>query len=240
VNRSDFTYDNRTGRAPGPFLRALSALVPSVARVQDQVGPYALAWQAHNRQALAHGGRRWFVLGDSLSQGVGASLFESGWVGQLHDRIPSEARPHIINLSASGARVSDVLNQQIPVYRSLVAESRTPDLMTLLVGSNDLFGSRAHRRHLPVAFSALLDQVPIGAVVATLTQPAKAASLANVYIERTGASGAIQVVDLRTDGPSTWRGKLASDRFHPNDEGYAAIADAFEPAVRRALGLSSS
>lgn len=235
----EFTYDNRTGRAPGPFLRVLSALVPPVARVQDQVGPYAQAWQAHNRHALSQGGRRWFVLGDSLSQGVGASSFDAGWVGQLHERLPSAVRPQIINLSASGARVSDVLSQQLPVYRSLVAASQPSDVMTVLIGSNDLFGRREHRRRLPAAISALVEELPVGSVVATLTQPARAATLANASIDRAGATGAIQVVDLRTDGPSTWQGKLASDRFHPNDEGYAAIADAFEPIVRRTLGLNS-
>ena len=40
---------------------------------------------------------------------------------------------------------------------------------------------------------------------------------------------------MRVAGPASWRGRLASDWFHPNDAGYAAIADAFEPAVRAAL-----
>ena len=55
---------------------------------------------------------------------------------------------------------------------------------------------------------------------------------------RRGAAGAgrSRVVDLATAGPSSWRGKLAADFFHPNDAGYAAIADAFEPLVRDAIG----
>ncbi len=42
-------------------------------------------------------------------------------------------------------------------------------------------------------------------------------------------------MDLRTDGPDSWRGRLAADFFHPNEAGYAAITDAFEPVVRDAL-----
>jgi lysophospholipase L1-like esterase len=36
-------------------------------------------------------------------------------------------------------------------------------------------------------------------------------------------------------GPDAWRGRLAADRFHPNDAGYALIADAFAPVVTAAL-----
>jgi lysophospholipase L1-like esterase len=42
------------------------------------------------------------------------------------------------------------------------------------------------------------------------------------------------VVDMTAEGPRTWIGKVAADRFHPNDKGYAALADAFEPTVVRA------
>ena len=233
----EFTYDNRTGRRQGPFLSLVSALAPPVARVQAQVVPYAASWQSHNRRAITASGRRWVVLGDSMSQGIGASSFDAGWVNQLHDRLAAEARPQIINLSASGARVADVLTQQLAAYHSLPAATDHADLVTVLIGSNDLFGGRPHRRRLPAMMAELLENVPRGSIVSTLTQPAPEARAANAHIERTGRAGSIEVVDLRRHGPPTWRGKLASDRFHPNDEGYRAIADAFEPAVLRALGL---
>jgi lysophospholipase L1-like esterase len=35
------------------------------------------------------------------------------------------------------------------------------------------------------------------------------------------------MVDMRRSGPPSWRGKLAEDHFHPNNAGYAGIADAF-------------
>ncbi len=45
---------------------------------------------------------------------------------------------------------------------------------------------------------------------------------------------------MRESGPTSWRGRLAEDFFHPNDAGYAALADALEPAVRAALGDATS
>lgn len=234
VTEVDFSYDNRTGRGPGRVVRTLGLVVPGVRRVWRQAGPYADAWRAHNLVALARPGRRWIVLGDSMSQSIGASSYDAGWVGQLGARLAATGHPlTVVNLSATGARVPDLLTQQVPAMVSLGA--RPDDLVTVLVGSNDLFGGRAHSAVLPAAFGELLDLLPAGAVVATLPQPRPAADLANRRIEAAATAGHVDVVDMRTAGPTSWRGKLAADYFHPNDAGYAAIADAFEPVVRRAL-----
>ncbi|MCW2816909.1 MAG: GDSL-like Lipase/Acylhydrolase, partial [Nocardioides sp.] len=55
------------------------------------------------------------------------------------------------------------------------------------------------------------------------------------HVERAAAAGRVRMLDLRVEGPSSWRGRLAADKFHPNDAGYAAIADVFAPVVRQAL-----
>lgn len=229
-----FTYANHTGRGPGRTVRALSAVLPGVARVWSQVDPYAQAWRAHNLEALSQPGRRWIVLGDSMSQGVGASRYDAGWVGQLAQRLAISGHElQVINLSATGARVRDVLDQQLPALHLLGA--RDDDLITVMVGSNDLFGGRTFREALGQSYAALLDQLPRGTLVATLTQPAAAAERANARVENVSAAGRVVMVDLRVTGPSSWRGRLARDMFHPNDDGYAAIASAFEPTVRACL-----
>ncbi|MBS46051.1 MAG: GDSL family lipase [Nocardioides sp.] len=222
------------------MVRSLGAVLPGVRRVLAQAEPYADAWHAHNRRVLAapSGRRRWVVLGDSMSQSVGAGGHDRGWVGQLDERLAaSGVHLEVLNLSATGARVDDVLDQQLPALRGLPASTAdAPDLVTVLVGSNDLFAGRRVRDALPERFGALVDALPRGAVVATLPQPRAAARGANRHVDEAGARGALRVVDMRTDGPDTWVGRVAEDRFHPNERGYAAIADAFEPVVRRALG----
>lgn len=229
----ELDYDNRTGRPTGPVLRLLGLLVPGVREVQEQVAPYAAAWSTHNRLALERPGPRWFVLGDSMAQGVGASAPTSGWVGQLADRLATTGHTlNLVNLSATGARVRDVLDQQLPVLEAL---ARPRPLVTVLVGSNDLFGRRRRRRELPTAMRELVDRLPAGAVVASLPQPRTAARRANRWIDAAAAAGRVRLVDMRVHGPDSWRGRLAPDRFHPNDAGYAALADAFEPVVRQAL-----
>ncbi len=234
MTTSSFTYDNRTGRGPGRAVRAMTAVLPGAAHVWSQVEPYADAWRTHNVTTLDRPGRRWIVLGDSMSQGVGASAYDAGWVGQLAERLASTGYDlQVVNLSATGARVSDVLQQQLPALDLL--GSRDDDLVTVMAGSNDFFGSRERRTRLPAAFAELIDRVPPGSVVATLPQPSSAANQANKHIERAARTGRIVMADLRVTGPTSWRGRLAGDFFHPNDDGYAAIATALEPTLRTAL-----
>lgn len=234
-------YANRTGRGRGVLARALGSVLPGVRRVNDQVEPYAAAWTAHNAEALATPGRRWVVLGDSMSQGVGASSWDAGWVDQLAAQLAERGHPLVVvNLSATGARTPDLVDQQLPVLRALPPAMGTdePDLVTVLIGSNDLFSGGAFRAGLPDEFARMLEALPHGAVVASLPQPRAAARLANNHVQAAAARGEVTLVDMRTEGPHSWRGRLAADKFHPNDAGYAEIARAFLPSVRTALSRS--
>ena len=227
-------YANRTGRPPGLAVRALGLALPGVRRVQAQVEPWADAWHAHNRTALGAPGRRWVILGDSMAQGVGASSWDAGWVDQLRARLAEADHPLVVvNLSATGARVPDVIDQQLPVLEALppAGGADGPDLVTVLVGSNDLFAGGTARRELPEAMARLVGRLPRNTVVATLPQRRAAARAANRPIEAAAAAGRIVRVDMRAEGPSSWRGRLASDWFHPNDAGYGELAVAFLPHV---------
>ncbi|MBT0567446.1 SGNH/GDSL hydrolase family protein [Williamsia sp. CHRR-6] len=214
-------------------MRLLSLVLPGVRRVLAQREPYAQHWVARNRQAWARDRRRWVVLGDSMAQGIGAAHPEGGWAGQLEQRLHRTGhRLDLLNLSATGARTTDVLAQQLPILESV---AHTVDLVTVLIGSNDLFGGREHSERLPSAMAELVQRLPDGSVVATLPQPRDAAQAANAHIESAQRAGRIHVVDMRTAGPASWKGKLAPDFFHPNESGYSALTDAFEPVVRRRL-----
>lgn len=235
-----WTYDNRTGRPAGRFVRLLGSVLPGVATVQRQVEPYAEEWRARNTAAVtgAASGRRWIVLGDSMMQGVGASSPTAGLVGQLAERLRRHGHElTVVNLSATGARVIDVLEQQLPVLEALPSPppGAGADLVTVLIGSNDLFGGRRRRQALPGAMGRLVDRLPHGSVVATLPQPRAAARQANLHLDRAAREDRLVLVDMRVAGPDSWKGRLAPDWFHPNDAGYAAMADAFEPVLRAAL-----
>lgn len=100
-------YSNLSGRPTGPFVRAAALLLPGVRRVQAKVVPYAMAWQRANLAAIAARGPLWVALGDSMTQGIGASAYDQGWVGQLGRQLTQDGQPYrIVNLSDSGLPVS--------------------------------------------------------------------------------------------------------------------------------------
>jgi len=223
-----FAYDNVSPRPPGRVVTVAGVFLPGVRSVQASVAPFAAAWRASNAEAMAGTGPLWVALGDSLTQGIGASAPEHGWVGQLQDRMRASGRPmRLLNLAVTGARVSDVVDRQLPV---LAALAEPPALVTVMIGSNDLF-RRGRRQALPAAFARLVERLPAGAVVATLPNPNAAAEAVNRLLGRAARDRGLVLADLRARRALSWKGKLAADSFHPNDLGYAGLADVFAEAI---------
>ncbi|HEU4999266.1 MAG TPA: SGNH/GDSL hydrolase family protein [Lapillicoccus sp.] len=221
-------------RPPGPVVRALGRVLPGVREVQAQTGPYAAAWDRANRAALAATGPLWVALGDSMTQGIGASAYDRGWVGQLSDRLHAEGWDHrVVNLSVTGARVDDVVDTQLPALEAIRTKEGPPALVTVVIGSNDVVSPR-HRRGLAERFAAMLDRLPDGAVVMNLPNPHREARRVDDLLRARAAAGRVVLADMRREGPRSWRGLLAADTFHLNDRGYAAMADVVEKALRRA------
>lgn len=217
---SAFTYDNRNHRAPNPLTRTLRRVVPGVGTVAAQTAPYAAWWRERNLLALASAGPLWVVLGDSMSQGIGATAVERGWVPLTQAALPRPVR--VVNLSFSGARTADVLERQLPVLDEL---EDAPAVVTLMVGSNDLL-RRSLRRGLVERYDALLDAVPRGTLVATTPGAGRLGEVAT----RVDAHRGVVPVPL-----SFARGEVAADRFHPDDAAYRRLARTFAGPVARAL-----
>jgi acyl-CoA thioesterase-1 len=205
-------------------------LLPGVRRVHAQIVPYAKAWDEANAVARTGTGPLWVVLGDSTAQGIGASSYDTGYVGQLRALLdqqrPQEVGPwRVLNLSRSGARTADLLTVQLPQLGSLPAEGQ-PDLVTCAIGANDV---------IPTPLDLLIRQLreviarlPAGAVIATLPQglrPRRAVVVNEMIRAEAPAAG----LWARTGPP--WRGKFASDGVHPAALGYADWAAAFADAL---------
>jgi len=91
-----------------------------IAEVEAQVERYHDRWDEANEVARRESGPLWVALGDSSTQGVGASTWENGWTHSVLERL-SEASGEqwrIINLSMSGGRFLDVADRQVPVQGS--------------------------------------------------------------------------------------------------------------------------
>ena len=129
----------------------------------------------------------------------------------------------------SGAHTADLIRRQLPALQAL---SSAPDLVTVMVGSNDLV-RRSRRKGLPERFQTLLEAVPVGTVVSTLPNPTPTANAANKVITSVARERGLVVAEMRGGRIASWRGKLAADHFHPNEFGYAALADVFAAALLR-------
>ncbi|WP_410590459.1 SGNH/GDSL hydrolase family protein [Amycolatopsis sp. lyj-23] len=220
---------------PARLLDGAAAVLPGVGRVRAQKEPFARAWAAANRAAPRSGRPVWVALGDSMTQGIGAADVAGGWVPRLNARLGELFA--VVNLSASGARVADVLGDQLP---RLLALPGRPALVTVLAGANDML-TPGRRRGLADRFAALLEQLPPGrSVVATLPRRNAAARAVNALIDTAADAGRVHVADLRGPALSPVRGHLADDWFHPNDAGYARIADLFERPVRAVVSLGAA
>jgi len=192
----------------------------------EQIPRYHQYWSEGNRAIASGDGPAWVVLGDSLGQGIGATLPDNGYGGQLRRMVEDGTGtpgPPIINLSRCGARIRDVLDAQLPRLHEIDPE---PALVTLTVGNNDLLRTATDRK-IVTALETLCARLPATAVVATLPEigSVRARSI-NKKIRRMTDSSGFGCADVGA-ALDTWRGRQAADRFHPNDDGYAVWAEAF-------------
>jgi lysophospholipase L1-like esterase len=189
----------------------------------EQVDRYALQWRAANDLALARSGPLWVVLGDSAAQGVGASSYDRGWVGLVHQRLGADWR--VVNLSVSGARTRAVVDEQWPAAQGLDAQ-----LVTAVVGGNDAMHTKEKQWLRDV--DDLIDALPVGAVVATTARGIfehKTARV-NAHVRTTAAAKGLRVADVWASTGPPYRG-LYADGLHPNDRGYLQWADAVWAAL---------
>ena len=184
------------------------------------------------------------AIGASDAIGVGASAPEQdGWVPLLRDRLPDDST--LVNLGVSGSKLSEALEQQLPV--ALAAQ---PDLVTVWLAANDLTGRvplEAYTADLDRLLAALdttgatvllgnlpdLAQLPaLRAVDPTLVR--QEVDAWNAAIAEVASHHRVILVDLRT----TWQELaahpeyVAADGFHPSSLGHARLAERFWQALQ--------
>lgn len=209
---------------PGLGLRALGLVAPGVRRITKQIAPYTRWWSAQNQTALTADGPLWIVVGDSTSIGIGASAPDGGYVGRTLKALRAvDTEWRVINLAMSGARVDDGLERQIPLLTGLLDRAGEPPLVSMCLGSNDVFWERSG--DLRQRLSQLVGLLPDGSHVASAAGTSDRAKLANRAIRRAARdAGHISLNPWNEPGPGE---RLAEDRFHPNDLGYHYLAQAF-------------
>jgi acyl-CoA thioesterase-1 len=188
-------------------------------------------------------GKRVVWLGDSTAAGVGASSSAGALPSQVADGL---AAPEVAVLAVSGARVADVLADQVPKVAAL-----RPNLVLISVGANDtihLTGRGAFRhsyekvvRALPAGVPVVLLGVPDMGAIPRFAQPLRAVSgwrgrNVDTEVRRVAAgTGAVYADIAGPTGPPFRRHPdryFAADDFHPSDAGYGLWADAVLKVLR--------
>ena len=210
------------------FLIAVLILaeVLSLLQLRSSLTSYAKYWR--NRQST-EGQITYLALGDSAAQGIGASQPSKGYVGLIADRLAQKTGKtvRVVNLSVSGAKIKDVLDNQVPQLKDY-----TPDYVTIEIGANDLVAFDADR--FQSEYAQLASVLPANTVVSNMPnfggriKRSQAVARANVIVAEQAEQHQLLLADLYTSTKSHETPfNYAADFFHPNNSGYKNWADAF-------------
>jgi phosphatidylinositol alpha 1,6-mannosyltransferase len=183
--------------------------------------------------------RRYVAVGDSLTEGLcDTSRMPAGQYRGWADRLalllalaaPVDASIAYANLAVRSRRVADAVEEQLPTAVSLGA-----DLVSVLIGANDLVGRRADAAALATRLGeAVLEVRGTGADV-LLVAPfmprrpaarllhARFAGFADRLAEVVDGSG-VRLLDVRADRGLVEPDRWAADRVHLNSAGHRALA----------------
>lgn len=178
----------------------------------------------------------YLALGDSAAQGIGATSPSRGYVGVVASRVEERTNKtvRIINLSKTGAKMSDYLKEQAPKVKNTKA-----NLVTIEIGANDILKFQPDK--FRSEFREVLATLPDGAYVSNMplfnsrpasTDKAKQASL--IIGEEIKSYPRLHFVDLQaqtTEHQSIFG--FAPDLFHPNNLSYKVWADAFWEQIEK-------
>ena len=211
-------------RAKAGGERFLGGVMPGATARRLQMRAFADEWAAANIVAQHAEGPLWVVLGDSTSQGLGATTREAGYVGVVHEALRRRAAWRVVNLSQSGVGVGDVLSRQLPELAALT-EEQPADLVTCAIGAEDV----ARRNGgLNIALRSMLAVMPRGAVVATVPLAGPVAAAANAVIREEVIRHGLRLADLGAVASPTSRGREA---VRLGDVGHAAWARIMVAAI---------
>ncbi len=219
---------------PGRGIRFAGRFVSGVRSVSNQIEPYTSWWNEQNQIAVRSDGPLWVAIGDSTALGIGASEPANSYVGIA----AAELGLRVVNLAMSGARVRDGLDRQLPILDDLMDKGIEVACVTMCLGSNDVFWRSSSKTDtdLRADLTEAIDRLPAGSAVTPAAGASERAKLANRAIRSAAARRGFPVMEVWGRGDEPPSERLASDRFHPNDLGYARMAEAVVETLVATLG----
>ncbi len=181
--------------------------------------------------------RRFVALGDSLTEGLCDSSRMNageyrGWADRLAQLLAhGQNGPfRYANLAVRSRRVADLVEQQVPAALAL-----RPDLVSILIGANDLVGTAADPAALAARVEGAVRRLrEAGAdvlLVTTFLPPRRAAKLFarrfgeyNVHLRRIADQTGARLVDIEPQPAMRESAMWADDRVHLRSGGHRFLA----------------
>ncbi len=191
------------------------------------VGRYRDFWVT---KAKEPGQITYVALGDSAAQAIGASSPMKGYVGLIAKHIEEKTGKSVkvINVSKTGAKMEDYLNDQASIFSTV-----KPDIVTIEIGANDVANFDAD--YFRATFTSVLNSLPDGSLVSNMplfnSRPGSTANgsrASEIIEEELSKYPRLVFVDLQqeTEQNQSIFG-FAPDLFHPNNMSYKNWANAF-------------
>lgn len=220
------------------FAGLLLLEIVSVFKLRDSVNDYKNHWERQISMNTDSDSLQYIALGDSAAQGVGASKPDKGYVGLIAGYLEQRSgkKVRVINLSVSGAKISDVIEEQLPTLKTLKNDDST--YITLDIGANDMkdFNAQEFRKNL----STLFAQLPSKTVVADIPyfgggifrSREKNAVVASEIVRELANKYGLTMAELHeTTKTNDSLKNYAADLFHPNNRGYRNWFNAYVEAL---------
>lgn len=181
--------------------------------------------------------RRFVALGDSLTEGLCDSSRMNageyrGWADRLAQLLAhgQDGPFRYANLAVRSRRVADLVDEQLPVALAL-----RPDLVSILIGANDLVGPSADPEALAARVEGAVRRLrEAGAdvlLVTTFLPPRRAARLFarrfgayNVHLRRIAEATGARLVDIEAQSAMREPAMWADDRVHLRSGGHRFLA----------------
>ncbi|PLS82001.1 hypothetical protein CYG49_00360 [Candidatus Saccharibacteria bacterium] len=197
------------------------------------VSTYREHWEAQLRQTPPSNVIRVVGLGDSAMQGIGASTPDESVYGRISEHIAARTgRPvYQANISVTGAKVADVLRDQLPQLQKL-----QPDIIVVSVSGNDAnqqVDIKQFERDINTLYAALPKDITI---VSDVPGVDHREAYQPILLEAASKHGLTVAPVYENFAPHDDKiTSYAGDFFHPSSKGYKYWFNAYRPAVDKLL-----
>jgi lysophospholipase L1-like esterase len=199
-----------------------------------QTNTYHTYWIERAKQS---GELLYVALGDSAAQGIGSTNPTKSYVGVIASKLQTKTGKSIqvINLSKSGAKIQDLVKEQLPKLQKV-----KPDIVTVAIGGNDALKHSDSVDEFETNFKEVARQLPPHTYLADLAyldnhHGYEYSLRSHQILDELSEKYQLNPVHLRETTEPHFKdiSFYAIDFLHPSDKSYKVWADTFLKEIEK-------